>query len=400
MDFYRHLVRGSGVGRPVTFALLYALSIVFTIQHLLTAYSSSTYLELFLPEHLVGFVFSLGAAGAAILTLLLPRILQPLGNVATVLLLMLIITIALLLTGLAPTAEIALIAFVIYLITSPQIYLNIDVFMEALIGNNEGTTGSRRGLILTIMSTAAFFSPLLMGFIIGTENRLDALYYASAAIGLLFIALIIARFRHFSDPPYKATTLRSMALEIKNNSNIKTVLTSHFLLQLFYAWAVIYIPLFLATELGFSWQNEISLIIAAGLLAFALFEYPIGLLADRHWGEKEMMAVGFVVLALSTATISLMTGAGVLGWMILMFISRFGASLVEVTTESYFFKQTQGDQPHLMSLFRLMRPLANLAGATLGSLSLWLLPFEYIFLVLAAVMALGVFITQALVDTK
>ena len=36
-------------------------------------------------------------------------------------------------------------------------------------------------------------------------------------------------------------------------------------------------------------------------MAYVIFEYPIGILADKYIGEKEMMGVGFFVLTISTA---------------------------------------------------------------------------------------------------
>lgn len=401
MDFYRHLTRGTSSGAPITFTLVYLISVIFTFQHLLVAYSSSTYLELFLRPEYVGLLFSIGAAGALATTLLLPRLLRAIGNVPTLLILMSLIMTSLLTVGLAPTPEITIIAFFIYLIASPQIYFNIDIFLETLIGNDEGQTGSKRGLILTIMSAASLIAPIAMGYLIGSENNLASVYFTGAAVGLVFIAVTIAKFRFFLDPPYKSVRIRDMLRNAASNTDIRTVLSTQFLLQFFYTWAIIYVPLYLATEVGYDWV-VLSQIIATGLLAFVIFEYPIGLLADHHWGEKEMMAIGFVVLGLASASISLMVAvsASVFGWMILMFISRFGASLVEVTTESYFFKKIKGDDVNLISLFRLMRPLANLTGALVGSICLIYLPFNLIFVVLGFIMVTGSFITMFLTDTR
>lgn len=399
MDFYRHLFTRKATGLPVSFALIYVFSVVFTFQTLLTAYSSSTYLEQFVTPKWVGLIFAISAAGALVLSLLLPRILRALGNVHTTLLLMILISLSLVCIGLGASPLITVIAFIIFLILNPQIYLNIDIFLETLTGTNEDTTGRTRGLILTVMSVAAFFAPLVMGYIIGAENNLTAVYNVGAVVGLICIALLISRFRHFYDPVYTTVRVRDMLTATLKNVNVRTVIATQFFLQFFYAWAIIYIPLYLAREVGFSW-DVISTILASGLLAFILFEYPIGILADRKYGEKEMMALGFVILALASASISFMAGTGVLGWMLLMFLSRIGASLVEVTTESYFFKHVDGKEANLISLFRLTRPLANLIGALVGSLALLFLPFNLIFVVLALIMASGVFITSLLTDTK
>ncbi len=399
MDFYRHLFGRNETGSPLTFTLVYLASIIFTFINLLTAYSSSTYLEQFISSQTVGLLFAISAALAIVLSLTLPRLLRHIGNVNCSLLLITGVSLALVCMGLALSTPLTLIAFVVYLALAPQIYLNIDIFLETLIGTDEGSTGSRRGLILTLMSVAAFVSPLAMGYIIGPENNFAHVYFVGAAAGLVLIALIVSRFRQFLDPVYTTILVRDMLRDARKNVDIRTVMAGQFLLQFFFTWAVVYIPLYLATTIGFDWPT-ISTILAAGLLAFVIFEYPIGYIADRHIGEKEMMALGFVFLTISSACMSFMASFGVVAWMLLMFTSRIGASLVEVTTESYFFKKVNGDEPNLIGLFRLMRPLANLAGTITGSIALLFLPFHFIFIVLACVMVSGIFITSFLTDTK
>ena len=95
-----------------------------------------------------------------------------------------------------------------------------------------------------------------------------------------------------------------------------------------------------------------------------------------------------------------MAAAPVLSWMILMFMSRIGASLVEATTESYFFKHTKGTDANIMSFFRLTRPLAMVIGSLLGSATLLYLPFELMFVVLGLMMIPGIFYTLSLKDTR
>jgi MFS family permease len=399
MDFYRHLFTNDGPGKAISFTLVYVISIIFTFQSLVTAYSGSTYLEQFVQPEFVGLVFAVASFLAIVITLLLPRLLRAIGNVATTLSLMLVIMFMLTVVGLAPTPAITIIAFIIYTALFPQIYFNIDIFLETLIGEAEGSTGSKRGLILTLMSLAAFCSPIAMGYIIGDSNNLAGVYFVSAAIGFIFIGLLISKFRFFLDPQYETIRVRDLVRAAFVNKDVSTVMYTQFLLQVFYTWAIIYIPLFLATVVGFNWE-DISKIIAVGLLAFVLFEYPIGIFADRYIGEKEMMATGFVILAIASAGIYGMSSASIVVWMAVMFLSRLGASLVEVTTESYFFKQVKGHDSNLISLFRLTRPLGILVGTLIASVALFFLPFNLAFVVLACLMVTGAFATLRITDTK
>jgi MFS family permease len=398
MDFYRHLFGFGGKDKSITFFLVYLVSIIFTFQSLLTAYSSSTYLEEFILPEFVGLIFSAAALLSLIGYILLPRLLNRIGNVKTTILTMLVITLSLLTIGYAPSPSITILAFILFNAASPLVYFNIDIFLETLIGDDEGSTGSKRGLILTLMSAAAFLSPLAMGHLIGESGDLARVYYVAAAVGLIFLAIVLARFRQFYDPEYQVIKLKDFRTSLFNDKNINLVIFTQFLLQIFYTWAIIYFPLYLATEMGFTW-DIIGNIIAVGLFAFVIFEYPAGIVADRHWGEKEMMALGFVLMALASAQIIYME-ATIIGWMILMFISRIGASLVEVTTESYFFKQVKGHNSVLISVFRLTRPLSILAGSLIGSALLMILPFSALFICLAVFMTIGAIATLGIVDTK
>lgn len=399
MDFYRHLFLSDGTGKVISFTLVYLISTIFAFQTLLTAYTSSTYMEKFISSESVGLVYAAGALGAIFLSIFSTHILRKIGNVNFVLLAMLAITILLLVIGFAFTPTLTIVAFILFFMINPQIYLNIDIFLETLIGTDEATTGSKRGIILTGMSIASFFSPIAMSYIVGSENNLSMVYFVAAGVGLLFIMFVIARFRCFYDPIYATIKFKDIIKSFIGNTDIKIVVYSQFLLQFFYTWAIVYFPLYLATEIGLGW-DMIGKIIAVGLFAFILLEYPAGRLADRHTGEKELMAIGFVFLAIGSACFAFMDTKVILYWMILFFITRVGASLVEITTESYFFKQVRGDDPSMINMFRLARPTATLAGVLVGSLSLLFLPFNLIFIVLAFIMVTGIFFTMRLNDTK
>ncbi len=399
MDFYRHLFTKKSVPRDITFTLVYLLSIVFTFQSLLTAYSSSTYLESFIAPQFVGFIFALAALLAMIFTFLLPLLLRLIGNVNTTGLIMILMMFSLALIGLAPTPAITIMAFIAFNALYPQIYLNIDIFLEVLTGEEEGATGSKRGLILALMSLAAFFAPLTMGLLIGDTDNIESTFFVSAVIGFIFLGILVARFRHFLDPAYETIHFKELCLSTIKNKDLSTVMITQFLLQFFYTWAVIYFPLYFSTVIGLSWET-IGNIIAVGLFAFVIFEYPIGILSDKYWGEKEMMALGFTILAIASASLFYMENATVMAFMALMFFSRLGASLVEVTTESYFFKQVKSHHSNLISFFRLMRPVGNLLGALAGSMALFFFPLEFIFVLLGFLMVTGIFITLRLSDTK
>lgn len=380
-----------------SFAVIYLISVVFTFHTLLTVYNSSTYMKQFIDPDKVGLLYALGSALSILLFLSLSSLLSRFGNTTVTLLFSFISIIALVFLGFG---ALPLIAFVALQAINPLLYLNIDIYSENTIGSNEGETGSKRGLTLSLMAIASVCAPLTMSYIVGGDDtNLAQVYFMAAGIGAIFMFIVLLKFRRFNDPHYPKVRLRDVWQGFCNNHNLRGVISAHFLLQFFFAWMVIYFPLYLATVLNLSW-TQIGLVIAAGLVAYVVCEYPIGILADRYFGEKEMMAVGFVILALASASISLLAGAALIAWMLVMFISRVGASLVEVTTESYFFKQVGSKDAQLISLFRLTRPLANLCGALAGTVALVYLPFSYMFVVLGLLMLPGALLATTIVDSR
>lgn len=394
----RHSMRGV-THTSNGFWRIYPLSIIFAFHTILVAYVQSTYMEQFVSPAGVGALFSIGSALAVIAFLFFTHALRITGNVLLTLILALIDIISLVVLGFADTAAVAITAFVLFLVVNPLIYLNIDIFSETIIGKDESSTGSKRGLALTLMSVAAVAAPIVMAVILEGSDDLSPVYFASAGFFSLFVIFILAQLRDFKDPNYEQLKVRTTIAELWRESDIRNVMLSHFTLQLFFTWSSIYIPLYLFTEIGLQW-DAIGYVMAVALMAYVIFEWPIGIIADRWIGEKEIMALGFLLLAISVAYISFLDTTAILPWMVLMFITRIGAAMTESTTESYFFKHAQGDDAHAIGLFRLLRPLATIAGALLGSAALLYLPFNLIFVVLGIAMVPGIFFTVALRDTK
>ncbi len=384
---------------PIKFWYVYLISVIFYFHTLLVSYTTPTYVSEFVDAKYIGFLYSIGSIGSLLFFMLLPSILKRYGNFVVTVGLMAISIFTLAITGAGTSTIFVLTGIILYLVINPLVYLNLDIFSETLIGKNEGQTGHVRGLTLSLMSLAALLAPLTISYVVGTSDNLSQLYFIAIGVGLIFMVIVISNFKQFIDPLYHRISLRPLLRQCYDNRPIKLVLSTHFLLQIFFTWTVIYFPLYLASVINLPWST-IGGIIAAGLLAYVVCEYPIGIIADNYYGEKEMMAFGFLILALSVAAISFMTTTEMIPWMVLMFISRVGASLVEVTTESYFFKKVDGGDANLMSVFRLTRPLSVLAGSLLGSLCLALMPFNLAFLVLAFVMVIGIFITLGIEDTR
>ncbi len=387
-------------GRPPDFWLVYTLATVASFIALFVSYSNSSYLESFVTPVVVSMLFLVGSLSSVVALLLMPLWLQRWGNYWVAIGLSIVQVAALTVMGFGHTALTIVPAFLCFLTVSPMLYFSIDIFSETLIGNNENSTGKKRGLTLALMSAASVCGPLMLAFIVGQDDTLlYRAYLAAATVGVFLTAIILFSFYSFTDQAYHPIKPLRAIRTAWQNSAIKRVAIVHLVLQLFFAWTVIYIPLYLITDIGYTW-DKVGSIIAFGLFAYVIFEFPVGYLADACWGEKEMMTLGVAILVVTVMGISFMAEASILGWMVLMFVNRIGASLVEVTTESYFFKQTNGRDAQTISLFRLLRPLGTLLGTLLGTIALLFMPLSQAFILLGVVLALALFPIASLVDTK
>ncbi|MCA9359276.1 MFS transporter, partial [Candidatus Kaiserbacteria bacterium] len=353
---------------------IYAATLLLIFHAFIVAYINSSFLEQFIPAAAVGTIYTVGSALSVIIFLFISRVLHKVGNFKLTLALLILDLLAVSGMAFAESLRVAIPLFLVHLISVPLIVFNLDVFMEEQIGNNETSTGSRRGLLLTLSSLIGAISPLASSFLIDNASGSFTDAYMLSAITLIpIIVILVFFFKDFSDPEYDEIDLFSAIRTFWEQSNIRYVFLASFSLQMFFMAMVVYAPLYLTGTIGLSWA-EFGIVMFFAQLAYVFLEYPIGIIADNYIGEKEMMGFGFLIIAISTSWIAFITVPSVMIWSIVMFITRVGASFVEATTESYFFKQTKSSDAQIISFFRITRPLAYVLGAMIASLSLLYLP--------------------------
>ena len=379
---------------------VYAAILLLVFHTFVVAYINSSFLEQYIDAASVGTIYTVGSALSVFIFLFISRVLKSVGNFKLTITLLCTNFAAVLGMSFAATLEVAVPLFIVHLITIPLIIFNLDVFMEERIGNDESGTGSSRGLMLTLASLVGALSPLVSGLLIveGTDD-FSLAYLVSAAALVPVLAILLLFFKDFSDPEYGEIDLFSTINTFWANINIRSVFIASFLLQMFFMMMVVYTPLYLTGTIGLTW-SEFGMVMFFAQLAYVIFEYPIGIIADRYIGEKEMMGFGFLIIIIATSWMSFVTVASVLVWSIIMFTTRVGAALVEVTTESYFFQQTKSSDAQIISFFRLTRPLSYVLGAMIASLALLYVPFHFLFVVFAALMVPAMFCTLLIEDTK
>ena len=173
------------------------------------------------------------------------------------------------------------------------------------------------------------------------------------------------------------------------------IFSANFLLQFFYVWMVVYVPLYLVNNLGMSW-SKIGGLIAVMLAAFVLFDYPLGIIADKKKATRSFLIGGFIIMAATVITIPFITTTSFIVWALILFGTRIGAASVEVMTEAYFFKHIDPSDVTTMSLFRDTQPLAYLSAPIIATLIMSISSIATIFIILPIILIIGACVARSL----
>jgi MFS family permease len=380
------------------FILVYLASFLYSFHYALPVYIESSFIKGFLStEKTVGLLFSIAAVFTAGFTFFFPRILRRFGNYRATLTAMGFEIIALLALAFFTNPAVIIPAFILHQTLAAIIFLNFDSFVEAF--SVDSATGGIRGLFMTVLNIAFVVAPFLAGLML-SDHDFWKIYLGAAIFMALSFIVIAKNFKNYIDPAYVVPSFKETWSVIRGSHDIHSIIYAHFLLAFFYSWMVIYVPLYLNQHIGISMNEILGIITPVALLPFVLFEVILGKIADTKLGEKEILTLGFVIMALSAASLSFVTTASVAVWTALLFITRTGASMVEVTTESYFFKQVNAGDTHLITFMRSIRAVAAILGPLVGFFLLGITDFRYLFLALGIIMLTALPYSLTIKDTK
>lgn len=382
--------------------IIYTANLLLSFHYFLMIYIHSSYVGTFVSPSKLALLYIIGSAINLALFLYIPTILARIGNYKFTLWAIILEAGAVLGMIAGNDAIVVGLAFILHQAVISMILFGLDIFLEGAV-KNEQHTGTIRGMYLTLSNLTLVFSPLIVGMLVA-ENAFRNVYTVSFLFLIPLFMLVRYQLRGASYKEKHPVDIRETIRASIKDRNVAGVLSAHFLLQFFYAWMVIYMPIYLHEHVGFEWK-QIGIIFTIMLLPFLLFELPIGNLADKKWGEKEIMSIGFVIMSVATFCVPFLHSTSILLWAGLLFLTRTGASFVEITCESYFFKHVNEHDTGLISLFRLSRPLGYIIAPAAVTVILFIFsvkqaPYGYIFAVLALCVFVGLRYSLSLQDTK
>lgn len=377
--------------------LLYFLAFVLASSTALPTYIQSNFLESFLGVSSVGLFFVVANIITFFCILIFPNYIRKISNIKLAMIVGFISFVSLLGLSIFHNTYLILLFFTSITVATSLIWINMDLFVESFSDNAE--TGKIRTLFFTFMNAGWIIAPILAGYL-SQDGNYSKVYLVAAIAVLPFLLLLFSnrkrlRIKAIYD---KVNLVKALSL-LQKNFNLRGIFVIALLLQIFYSSAVVFIPLYLHHHLGFAWSS-LGLMFSIMLIPFVLLEVPAGILADKYWGEKEILSFGLFVLILSLALFYITSSTSVFVWTGLLFLSRVGAALVESMRESYFFKIVDIENLQIINLFRTTGPLGYLIGSAIGATITLFLPLKFVFIFVAVILLIGFYYIYSLKDTR
>jgi MFS family permease len=359
------------------------------------AYVMSSYFKLASGTENVGFFYAFAYIIFLAILLNLHKFVRTLGksNVFYFSLLAKIIVVVGLIFN-AP-AKFAIFLLVLYIILGSIEWVALDVIIEGF--STDRMSGRIRGMHLMIMNAGILFGPFVSTYILDRMDFQGIFVFSLIFNAFVFIFALIS-FRNVNHKFEQKMKVAEILKKVFARKNIMRIYYISFVLDFFYALMLIYTPIYLR-NIGFSWE-EIGGIFTVMLIPFVLIQYPMGILADKKTGEKELLFFSLLIMGLSTLAIFFMGTGSVFKWAAILFATRIGAAMIEVLRDSYFFKRIDGYDVDVINFFRTTSPVAYILATVFSSFVFFFLPVQYAFVLTGLVVLSALYPAWRLTDNK
>ena len=274
-------------------------------------------------------------------------------------------------------------------------WVTINMILESFSIDKE--SGKIYGFNFTLFNLGFLIAPIISTQLL---SRFGFQGVFSLAITTTSIIFLIAFFK-LNQIDYRYTKKISVKKIFKKVSERKDILNIFFValsLYFFYSIMTIYTPLYLLDK-GLSW-SQIGIIFTIMLIPFVLIQYPAGLLADKKFGEKEIIFISLIIVAASTIIFCITESTEVMILSLILFCSRVGAALVEILQSSYFYKRVDGTDVELIAFFQTANPIAYILAPAISGILLIFFDMKSVFILSTVISLLTLYPTYKLVDNK
>ncbi len=369
------------------YRFVYLATFLLSLHYALTVYINSTFLATRFDQLTIEHLYMAGALLTVFCLIWSSRVLNWFGNFKLILLGILLEIAALCTLGFSNDRTAIMLAFIACQALPPLLAFGLDIFFEgALVTMRDAE--KVRSYYLTFGNAAFVIAPLAVGAIASQGSFSPVYAIAAGCIALLWF-LILDMFSRLKPRRFREIGFLDSLRKFLKRKSLPAIMFMNFLLQSFYAVMVIFNVPHLHGTIGLSFA-AIGIILTFQLLPFVIFEAPLGKLFSRFHDEKQFLIAGFFIMAAATITMANMHTQSIALWALVLFISRIGASFVEVSTEAAFFKRVTDQDAGFIGVFRLSGPSSYVIAPLILSFFTPALSIPVLYTALGSILLLGI----------
>ncbi|HBP01054.1 MAG: Major facilitator superfamily [Candidatus Moranbacteria bacterium GW2011_GWE1_49_15] len=356
-------------------------------------YIISSYLEESVGEANVGIVYSFTYLALFFLLLNFHKLINKFGKARIFFVLQFVKIVILTMLGILPVASFDAVLVVGFLMLSYITWVEMDIILESF--SMDKVSGRIRGLYLVAHSLGYMVGPVVSTQLLG-KFGFPSVFLFGMLLNSIFFIVTLLHFRMMKAEMREVPGIRKLMKKVMADKNLRGIYIVSTVLEIFYTLMVVYMPIYLLNQ-GLSWA-QIGLIISLIHVPYLVLQYPAGMLADRKFGEKEMIIGSLLLLGFSTTYIYSIESPSFFVWLAVLMVTRVGASILEILRDSYFYKQVDAGDIDVIDFFRTASPVAFILGPMFASLILLFFSMKAVFIFTGMVMFLGIVPAMGLVD--
>lgn len=283
----------------------------------------------------------------------------------------------------------------LYIISINLAWVTLDVILESF--SADSSSGRIRGIHLTVINAGYLMGPFLSTSIL-EKYDFQGIFSFLLIFNSLILVFSLVGLRNVNHRFDVKLRTRDLLKKVFSKKDILKVYYLAFILDFFYAIALIYTSIYLLDR-GVSWI-QIGTIFTIMLIPFVVLQYPIGFLADKKLGEKELLIFSIIFISVSNGMIYFIGSNKIWIWSLVLLSTRIGAAMLEVLRDSYFYKKIDGRDVDLINFFRTSMPVGYILAAGISFPLLLFFPIKTVFILVSLVALSALIPAFKMVDNK